>query len=65
MTIFFTFSPTSNHLRPLQVENSRLVVDEDDYGKIRTDRVNPYNADRFQPVLLVDQMTDIGNEMSD
>ena len=34
MTIFFTSSPTSNHLHPLQVENcdsnSRLVVDEDD-----------------------------------
>ena len=33
MAIFFTFSPTSNHLHPLQVENcdsnSRLVVDED------------------------------------
>ena len=34
MVIFFTFSPTSNHRHPLQVENcdSRLVVDEDDYG---------------------------------
>ena len=32
MEIFFNFSPTSNHLHPLQVENcdsnSRLVVDE-------------------------------------
>ena len=32
--IFLNFSPTSNHLYPLQVENcdsnSRLVVDEDD-----------------------------------
>ena len=32
MVIFFNFSPTSNHLHPLQVENcdsnSRLVVDE-------------------------------------
>ena len=32
MALFFTFSPTSNHLHPLQVENcdsnSRLVVDE-------------------------------------
>ena len=32
MAIFFNFSPTSNHLHPLQVENcdshSRLVVDE-------------------------------------
>ena len=34
IAIFFTFSPTLNHLHPLQVENcgsnSRLVVDEDD-----------------------------------
>ena len=34
MAIFLNFSPTSNHLHPLQVENcdsnSRLVVDEDD-----------------------------------
>ena len=33
MTIFLNFSPTSNHLHPLQVENcdsnSRLVVNED------------------------------------
>ena len=37
MAIFFTFSPTSNHLHPLQVENcdsnSRPVVDEDDNVK--------------------------------
>ena len=37
MAIFFTFSPTANHLHPLQVENcdsnSRLVVDEDDNVK--------------------------------
>ena len=37
MTIFFNFSPTSNHLHSLQVENcdrnSRLVVDEDDNVK--------------------------------
>ena len=43
MAIFFNFSPTSNHLYPLQVENcdsnSRLVVDEDDYGKFRLERV--------------------------
>ena len=44
MTIFFNFSLTSNHLHPLQVENcdsnSRLVVDEDDNGKFRLERVN-------------------------
>ena len=46
MAIFFNFSPTSNHLHPLQVENcdsnSRLVVDEDDNGKFRLERVKPY-----------------------
>ena len=39
MAIFYNFSLTSNHLHPLQVENcesnSRLVVDEDDYGKFK------------------------------
>ena len=48
MVIFFTFSPTSNHLHPLQVENcgsnSRLVLDEDDNGKLRLERVNPLSA---------------------
>ena len=38
MVIVFTFSPTSNHLHPLQVENcgsnSRLVA-----GKLRLERV--------------------------
>ena len=37
MAIFFTFSPTSNHLHPLQAANccssSRLVVDENDNVK--------------------------------
>ena len=48
MAIFFNFPPTSNHLHPLQVENcdsnSRLVVDEDDNGKFRLERVKviPY-----------------------
>ena len=43
MAIVYTFSPTSNHLRPLQAENcdsnSRLVVDEDDNGKFRLERL--------------------------
>ena len=43
MAIFFNFKTTSNHLPPLQVENcdsnSRLVVDEDDNGKFRLERV--------------------------
>ena len=42
--IFFNLSPISNHLHPPQVENcdsnSRLVVDEEDYGKFRLKRVN-------------------------
>ena len=44
MAIFFNFSPTSSHPYPLQVENcdsnSRLVVDEDDNGKFKPERVN-------------------------
>ena len=44
VAVFFNFSLTSNHFHPLQVENcdsnSRLVVDEDDYGKLRLERVN-------------------------
>ena len=54
MAIFFNFSPTSNHLHPLEVENcdsnSRLVVDEDDNGKFRPERVSPYSANR---VLII------------
>ena len=44
MAIFVNLSPTSSHFHPLQVEhcdsNSRLVVDEDDTGKLRLERVN-------------------------
>ena len=44
IAIFVNFSPTSNHHHPLQVENcdsnSRLVVDEDDHGKFRLERIN-------------------------
>ena len=40
---FFHLPPTSSHLHPLQVENcgsnSWLVVDDDDYGKVRPERV--------------------------
>ena len=47
MAIFCTFSPTSHHLLPLQVENcdsnSRLVVDEDDNDKFRLQRVKAMN----------------------
>ena len=48
MAIFFNFSPTASHRYPIQAENcdsnSRLVVDKDDNGKFRLERVNPYNA---------------------
>ena len=49
MKLFYEYmvinlSPTSSHLRPLQVENcdrnSRLVVDEEDNRKFRLERVN-------------------------
>ena len=44
MIIFFNFSLTSSHLHPLQVENCdsnlRLVVDEDENGKFRFERVS-------------------------
>ena len=45
ITISFFYSPpTSSRFHPLQVENcdsnSRLVVDEDDNGKFRIERVN-------------------------
>ena len=47
MAIFFNFSTTSNHLHLLQVENCdsnlRLVVDEDDDGKSRLERVKNLN----------------------
>ena len=43
--ICVNLSPSSCHLHPLQVENcdsnSRLVVDEDDNGKFRPERVKP------------------------
>ena len=48
MAIIIKFSPTSSHIYPLQVENcnsnSRLVVDEDDYGKFRLERVKAQNV---------------------
>ena len=56
MAIFFNCSPTSNHLHPLQAEhcdsNSRLVVDEDDNGKHRLERVNYYSYKVFITYLL-------------
>ena len=72
MTIFFNFPPTSSHLHPLQVGNcdshSRLVVDEDDNGKFKPERVNPVSAEHdynsFLSVLLAYQIPVIGKEMS-
>ena len=59
MAIFFTFSPTSNHFQPLQVENcdsnSRLVVDEDDNGKFRMERVKNVH---FYPAEAVSRYWD-------
>ena len=52
MAIFFNFPLTSNHLHPLQVENcdsnSRLVVDEDDNGTLRLERVKTYLISAMQ-----------------
>ena len=49
---FRHFSPTSNHLHSLQVENcgsnSRLVVNEDDYGKFSIERINMNISDLKQ-----------------
>ena len=56
MAIFFNFSPTLNHLHSLQAENcdssSRLVVDEDDNGKLRIERVNYHSYRVFITYLL-------------
>ena len=56
MAIFFNFSPTLNHLHPLQAENcdsnSRLVVDEDENGKLRLERVNYHSYIVFITYLL-------------
>ena len=53
IVVFFNLSPTSNHIYLLQVENCdsnlRLVVDEDDNGKFRLERVKnllPYSGIR-------------------
>ena len=64
MAILFIFSPTLNHLHPLQVENcdsnSRLVVDEDDNGKFRLEKVKgmDYFEDYFSNDLHCDKSCD-------
>ena len=73
MAIFNNFSPTSNHLYPLQVENcdsnSWLLVDEDNNGKFRLKGLT-----LFLPItkivhfimfkLLADSFTAVRNEMT-
>ena len=60
MAIFMNFSPTSNHLRPLQIENcdsnSQLVVDEDDNSKFRLEKVKVVSRYR-EPQLQVGKNT--------
>ena len=41
IAFFFNFSTISSYLHSLQVENSRLVVNEDDKGKLRLEKVKP------------------------
>ena len=57
MAIFLNFSPISSELYPLQVENcdsnSRLVVDEDDNGKFRPERVNQIKISRRRKLHIV------------
>ena len=52
VVIYFNFSTTSNHLHSLQVENcdsnSRLVVDEDDNGKLRLEKVKQLMLDCYE-----------------
>ena len=53
MVILFNFLTTSNHLQSLQVENcesnSRLVVDGDDYDKLRIERVRS----EFKKIIII------------
>ena len=60
IVIFFNLSPTSNHLHSLRVENcdsnSRLVVNEDDYGKFRIERVKSTFVIYLCCIHIVDTM---------
>ena len=62
MPSFFIFSPTPRQLYPIQVENcdsnSRLVVDEDDNGKFRSERVIRFH-ERYPVITRVNFVTDI------
>ena len=67
LTIFLIFSPTSNHLHPLQVENcdsnSRIVVDEDDNGRFRLERVRTKmtgfqnKSEMYIPLILIEEIS--------
>ena len=69
MAFFYNFSPTSSHLHPPQVENrdsdSRLVVDEDDNGKFRDERVKGFFQfhhkclNKFSPLHLNTYVIDL------
>ena len=39
---YFNLPPTSSHLHPLQVNNSRLVEDEDDDGEFMLEKLLSY-----------------------
>ena len=60
MAIFFIFKTTSNHLHPLQVENcdsnSQFVVDDDDCGKFRIERVKAIDHSMYVSGLVVSQL---------
>ena len=64
MAIFFNFSPTSNHLLPLQVENcdsnSRLVVDADDIDKFKPERVKELSTvyEQLDASVLIEHHAD-------
>ena len=48
----YHYMATSNYLHPVQVENSRLVVDEDDNGKFMLKRVkHMYKAWHLSPLI--------------
>ena len=60
LTIFFNFQIRSSHLHPLQVENcdsdSQLVVDEDENGKLRPERVKHQNSQMFDHKFNFEQI---------
>ena len=59
VVVFLNFLTTSSHLHPLQVENcdsnSRFVVDEDDYGKVRLERVKVLTFIVFNENLVLNR----------